>query len=200
MDIKNQSILPQHIEGKIFTALERLSEAFRVLVLQQAKTINTSPIQYKILLFISLHKREYCHPSYLADEFNVTKATLSDSIKALEHKGWIYKATNPQDFRSYTLELTDSGKELIKASTSLYNPLISRIEHMDDQRKTVLYESLLSIITDLNSADVISLERNCFKCKFYKGDRSSNHYCQLLEKKLKQTDLRLDCPEHQALV
>lgn len=198
--MKRQEFIDQSIELKIYTALERLSEAFRVLLLQQSKEIEASPMQLKILLFIFQHSESYCQPSYLANELNVTKATLSDSIKALNYKGWITKLENQNDSRSYTLALTDSGLKLMDKVEMYSSQLFNPIKGLEDQSKERLYSSLQAIITDLSNKNIISLERNCFKCRFYSKTTTGKHYCGLLEKTLAQKDLRLDCPEHESVL
>ncbi len=75
-----------NLESKIVVALERISEAFRVLLWQQSKEFGVSPIQIQLLIFIDLHQQDYCKVSYLAQEFNLTKATISDAVKSLEQK------------------------------------------------------------------------------------------------------------------
>ena len=71
----------QKIESRIVVALERISEAFRVLLWNESKENSLSPIQIQILIFIYFHSLAKCKVGYLADEFNMTKATISDSVK-----------------------------------------------------------------------------------------------------------------------
>ena len=91
----------QKIESRIVVALERISEAFRVLLWNESKENSLSPIQIQILIFIYFHSHEKCKVGYLADEFNMTKATISDSVKVLLSKELVAKETDPIDTRSY---------------------------------------------------------------------------------------------------
>jgi len=38
----------------------------------------------------------------------------------------------------------------------------------------------------------------CFTCSFYKADKGM-HYCNLLKTKLAETEIRVDCPEHEMI-
>ena len=76
----------ENIESKIIASLERVSQAFRVLLWQESKDFSLSPIQVQVLIFLLHHSVEKKTVSYLADEFNVTKATISDTVKSLEQK------------------------------------------------------------------------------------------------------------------
>jgi hypothetical protein len=48
----------QKIESRIVVALERISEAFRVLLWNESKENSLSPIQIQILIFIYFHSLE----------------------------------------------------------------------------------------------------------------------------------------------
>lgn len=99
------------IESKIVVALERISEAFRVLLWNESKSNALSPIQIQILIFLLFHSEAQCKVSYLAEEFNMTKATISDSVKVLLLKKLIKKTGDELDTRSYTISLTAGGKK-----------------------------------------------------------------------------------------
>ena len=82
-----------NLESKIVAGLERLSQVFRILLWEKAKENNLSPIQIQILNFVQHHSIEKNTVSYLAQEFNITKSTISDAVKVLEQKNLIKKIT-----------------------------------------------------------------------------------------------------------
>jgi len=84
-------------DSKIIVALERVAEAFRVLLWNESKTHDLSPIQIQILVFLRFHPQEICKVSYLANEFNLTKATISDSVKTLLRKQLIEKISDENE-------------------------------------------------------------------------------------------------------
>ena len=61
-------------DSKLLNALERLSETLKSLLWEQAKRYGVSPIQIQILLFVAEQPADLTGVSYLAREFNVTKA------------------------------------------------------------------------------------------------------------------------------
>ena len=89
---------------------------------EKAKLIGLSPIQIQILIFIAYHKQELCNVSHLAKEFNITKPTISDAVKALDQKGMVSKDFSSADSRSYSLQLTELGKELVAETNNFANP------------------------------------------------------------------------------
>jgi DNA-binding MarR family transcriptional regulator len=189
------------LEYKIVASLERVSEAFKALLWQEAKEVTLSPIQIQILIFLRFHSAEKCKVSYLAQEFNLTKATISDAVKVLEQKGLIGKQTEPSDTRSYTIFLTEAGRAVAQKTALFANHLSEPLQELSLEQKEVLYTSLLELIYKLNQNGIISIQRMCFNCHFYgKNQHGSAHFCNLLRMPLKAHELRVNCPEHNAVV
>ncbi|MCG8574656.1 MAG: winged helix DNA-binding protein [Flavobacteriales bacterium] len=183
------------LNNKIIHSLERISKAFRVLLWEESKKHKLSPIQIQILLFCSTHRKEDLKVSFLAKEFDLTKATISDSIRVLIEKGLLLKETDIKDTRSYVVSLTKKGKEIVESSSNFSLQLDQSIELLSHSNKEILLGSLLHVIHELNQKEVISLQRMCLTCHHY-SNSDNNHYCNLLEKKLKNDELRVDCPDH----
>jgi DNA-binding MarR family transcriptional regulator len=186
----------QAIESKIVVALERVSEAFRVLLWQESKENSLSPIQIQLLIFILFHSQHLCKVSYLADEFNMTKATISDSIKVLLQKNLVGKVIDEIDTRSFNLILTDEGRKIAKKSASFAATIEKPIHQFSDEQKETLLTSLLSIIEKLKKSGIITIQRMCSSCRFY-DVVNNKHYCGLLKKPLENHELMVDCPEHE---
>ncbi len=189
LDRQNKSV-----ESKIVASLERVSQAFRVLLWNESKEFSLSPIQVQVLIFLLHHSSEKRKVSYLADEFNMTKATISDCVKTLEQKQLISKEYEPLDTRSFIIHLTESGTSIAKKTTFFANQIQIPIDKLPTSAKENLLSSLLEIIRHLNQTGVISIQRMCSTCQFYNSD--NGHFCQLLNQKLADTELRIDCAEH----
>ena len=189
----------KNIEGKIVVALERISEAFRVLLWQEGKENALTPLQLQLLIFLKFHAPEKCKVNYLAREFNVTKATISETVRILTKKELIYKETDPADTRSYSIYLTEKGKKIAAKSSSFANILEKPIHSYSEKQKEVLFQSLLDLIEKLNRTGVVTVQRMCFSCRFYEAG-STHDYCKLLKKQLHKKDIRVDCAEHEIAV
>ncbi len=188
-----------NVDYKIVTALERLSEAFRVLLWNEAKELSLSPIQIQILLFIRFHPANLSKVSYLAGEFNMTKATISDAVRMLEQKGLIQKETTQEDSRSFNIMLTPKGKSVTDSLEHFGQPIVNSLSGLAQQQKIVLLESLLGMIRQLQTSGVITIQRMCYSCHFFEK-RGEQFYCNMLHKQLDSQDLRVDCPEFEATV
>ena len=188
----------QHIESKIVAALERISQAFRVLLWEKSKDYSLSPIMIQILIFLDNHSLEKRKVSYLADEFNMTKATISDSVRVLVKKELVRKEYDSTDNRSQFLILTDKGRDIVRKASLFSQDIRKPVEQMEEAEKEILLLKLLDIISFLNKTGVITIQRMCLSCRYheYKSD-SKEHFCHLLNERLKISDLRIDCPEHE---
>lgn len=191
LDVQNQ-----HLESRIIVALERISVAFRVLLWNEGKRTSLSPIQIQILIFLLFHSGEKCKVGYLASEFNMTKATVSESVKTLLEKGLVSREPDPADTRSFELRLTESGRDAAGELSTFSQVLERPISAMPDEQKESFLLSLLDIIDDLTKSGVITVQRMCLKCRFF-SSAGGDHYCQLLKKPLAAAELRVDCPEWQ---
>lgn len=191
-DVNRQN---QKTDRKIVVALERISEAFRVLLWNESKENALSPIQIQILIFLLFHAKDKCTISYLAREFNMSKPTISESIKLMEQKKYIKKITDAHDSRSYNIALTASGKRIAEKSSNFAFNIEKPLSTLNEEKKQEILSGLLDVIYALNQQGIITVQRMCFTCAYY-TEKNGKHYCNLLQTNLAAGDLRVDCPEH----
>jgi len=188
-----------NVDYKIVAALEKISEVFRVLLWTEAKEHKLSPIQMQLLIFIKYHNSDKQRRiASMAREFNMTKATISDSIKVLEQKGLIERADDMLDSRSFNFSLTDKGVKLTGMIENFTKPLDGAIATLSTPQKNEFLVSVLDLIYRLNQNGIISTQRMCYNCYYYNGDRQQAHFCNLMQKELAIDELRIECPEHKS--
>ncbi len=184
------------VPSKIVAGLERISEVFKVLLWEKAKVVGLSPIQIQILIFIVYHKQEFCNVSHLAKEFNVTKPTISDAVRILTKKQLIIKDFSSSDSRSYSMRLSDLGKKVVAETEDFADPLRNQIKGSTPEDLENLFQLISKLIYQLHQNGILTVQRTCYGCKFY-AKRRNNGYCNLLEKELLTSDIRLDCQEYE---
>jgi Transcriptional regulators len=186
-----------NVDHKIVAALEKISEVFRVLLWQEAKEHKLSPIQLQLLIFLKYHVTgKHRRIAAMAKEFNLTKATISDSIKVLEQKGLIERTADSLDSRSFNFSLTEKGMHLTGMIENFSMPLDGAIASLNPTQKEGLLSAVFDTIYKLNQTGIISTQRMCYNCLFYKGDHQHEHHCNLMQRPLAFDELRFDCPEH----
>ncbi|SHM30785.1 MarR family winged helix-turn-helix transcriptional regulator [Flavobacterium saccharophilum] len=183
------------LDAKITAGFERLSQVFRVLLWEKAKNNDLSPIQIQLLIFIKYHSANKATVSYLAKEFNLAKATVSDSIRVLEQKKYITKVPHTEDSRSSTIALTPEGIQVVDLTENFTDPVYDIIASTAEKDKIILWRSITSFIQQLNHIQIISAQNSCSTCDYFEQENGSNH-CRLLQIRLKTEDIKLDCQEH----
>src|SRR5690554_5123182 len=194
MDISDFDTTHQNrsTESKIVASLERISQAFRVLLWQESKEFSLTPIQVQVLIFLLHHSKEKRKVSHLANEFNMTKATISDTVKTLAKKNLICKEYGQHDTRSYIINLTDKGKDVAEKTSFFTKEIRTPIDNLHQDDKENLLLSLLNIIRHLNKSEVITVQRMCTSCAYYQAsDKGQKHFCKLLNQDLHVADLRM---------
>ena len=94
-------------------------------------------------------------PSELADWMAAPPTTVSSYIKRFERRGHVRRVPNPEDGRSYRVELTKDGHRAHQAAGARYQPLLDDVTDQlgpdaDDTRQRLLE---LRRIIDALSAD-----------------------------------------------
>lgn len=195
---------PQHqnqhhdIESKIISALDRIATAYRVIQWNKGKELSLSPIQLQVLTFLSYHTPQLCTVTALAAEFDLSKATMSEVVKALEAKGLISKSHAEADARSYHICLTAKGMATTAQVETYADALQQPLRRAGEVSNAHLLEGLLGVILELHQAGIITVQRMCQTCVFFQAGGGGNaHHCKFLQQDLETATLRLDCPEHQ---
>jgi DNA-binding MarR family transcriptional regulator len=194
MSVFNLKYQNTSLDNKIVAGLERLSQVFKVLLWEKAKQYGLSPIQIQLLIFIQHHTSDKSTVSYLAQEFNVTKPTISDAVKVLEQKKIIKKKADTGDTRSYTIQLTTAGKNIVLDTEHFVNPVTEVIAGISQPEKIVLWQNIIRLINQLHQTGTIAVQRTCHYCKHFSA-KNKTPYCKLLEQKLLLQDIRIDCAE-----
>lgn len=187
----------QIIEDKIIASLERISQAFRVLQWRESKEFSLTPLQMQVLIFLLTQSEEKRKVGYLSKEFNVAKATISDTIKTLEQKELIIKENEKTDSRSYIISLTDKGRKISSQTSDFAKEIYMPLLKLNQEDKNNLLLSLIKVIGHLNKTGVISVIRMCTTCSYYQpSNDKDNFYCTFLNQELHHNNLRIDCKEH----
>ncbi|WP_418262963.1 MarR family winged helix-turn-helix transcriptional regulator [Flavobacterium faecale] len=194
MSVFNLNQQNSNLDHKIVAGLERISNVFRILLWDKSKRHQLSPIQIQLLIFINYHSQKLSTVSYLAQEFNLSKPTISDTIKTLEQKGYIKKVPVQDDARSYTIEITDLGKNVIFETENYTDPLSAIVSKSNAADKEILWKTISDMILQLNRMEIITVQRTCYNCKFFSNEKNVP-FCGLLGQELKNEDIRIDCGE-----
>ena len=127
---------------------------------------------------------------------NITKPTVSDAVRVLDKKKYIIKDYSVSDSRSYSILLSALGKKTVARTENFANPIKKHLSAIEAADLENVFSALSQLISHLNKAGILTVQRTCFSCNFYEKSKGSN-YCKLMEKVLLTPDIRLDCPEYE---
>jgi hypothetical protein len=75
------------------------------------------------------------------------------------------------------------------------------LERFSPEDKEVVVRLLMRLIGSFQRTGIITVTRMCVTCRFFRRNAhpagGSPHHCALLDVTLADSDLRIDCPEHE---
>ena len=114
-----------------------------------------SPLQVAIASYLDNNNDKVIYQKDLQEEFNISKAAISDVIDSMEKKGVLERIPSSIDGRKNRILLTDFGNScfsLIKENNLEFNSKLINLLNKDE------IESFISIISKLKN----SIERDDF--------------------------------------
>lgn len=177
--------------------LERLSRLMRA----REHDDGLNPAQWEALRYLSRANRFSNSPGALTLYLGATKGTISQTVMALERKGFIAKAARPGEKRSIALTLTPKGAEALARDP--WKKLSEASGDLGNKTKRRLAKGLKELLeAELQHGGHKSFGL-CATCRFFreKGrdkDSAGPHHCMLLEVPLSARDSTRICVEHEA--
>lgn len=192
------------LDKKIFQALEKLFVVYRAQLWEISQKHNLSPIMIQFLSYLDHLKKAQPRKntvSYLSSEFLLTKATVSEAISVLVKKGYVAKKSINGDNRVKYLTLTKKGEKIVAKIKEPEKWFRQILKKFPDKDKEAVYIFLVELLKILKLRGDLAVLRSCLFCvnfEFNKfpGEKKA-HYCRLLNLKLEEKDLQVDCSLNQ---
>jgi DNA-binding MarR family transcriptional regulator len=189
---------PADVDAKLVAALERVGQALRVQMWDEAKQHGLTPTQLQVILRLATDPPARRRIGVLADALDVTHPTMSDAVAVLGRKGLVDR--DPGSRRS-ALSLTARGQALAAELTEWDQRTRGALAGLPAADKQATLQLLLDLIAGLQSSGAITVARMCVTCRFFRRDAHPDaarpHHCALVDAPLGRGDLRVDCAEHE---
>ena len=158
-----------------------------------------NPAQWEALRYLARANRFSRTPAALADYLGSTRGTVSQTLIALEQKGFVGRMQSTRDKRSIDLELTPQG-----ATTLKDDPLMAlagdlsasagrNIGSLADTLRAVLHRAVAR-----NDGKAFGA---CHTCRHFLRDAAASsrtpHRCGLLDEPLSEADSQAICMEQE---
>ncbi len=139
----------------LFLDVYRLIELTGAIVDRQLREVGIPA--YLFGLFSEIRRRAPVTPSQISQRTGIAMTTLRDNIQRLVDRGLIRRIPNPDDGRSYLVEVTEKGEVLARAADpallAAYEVLERRL-----QRPRVEYEQALEELREALAATLGELD------------------------------------------
>ena len=182
------------LDKSITEAFEKIYDAFKFMLWKKGIESRLTPLQIQLLVL--MHQRGDCCLSDLARWLHLSKATLTEAVKTLETKEYVFKERNGDDNRRLILKLSWQGELLAQQMQEYRSPFEAVLAGFDQDEKEMLQINLFRVIEKMQKEGLVSTNRMCFSCSYYRGDKQDKHFCTLLNQKLGGGELKLYCREH----
>lgn len=195
----SDGVYGEQATGRVTHSLLRLSTAMRSQAWEWAEGAGLTPTQGEILVLL-MQRKGPMRLGEIARETALTAATTSDAVSTLESKGLVEKRRALDDGRALAVRLTARGRTAAKRAAQWPDFLAKAVGTLRDDEQALLYRTLLKTIRQLEAQEQIPPHRMCLTCthlEVSKNPKKTPHYCALLDLKMGDTDLRLDCAVHE---
>jgi DNA-binding MarR family transcriptional regulator len=179
----------------IAAPLERLARLMRAGEYEAG----LNPAQWEALRYLGRANRLSNSPGALTRYLGATKGTISQTVKALERKGFIVKTARPGEQRSIALVLTTKGEEALAHDP--WRRLSTAAEGLGGKTRRRMLKGLRELLgAELKRGNHQSFGL-CSTCRYFsaaerKGDAAGPHLCKLLNEPLSPLDASRICAEH----
>lgn len=192
---------PFSISVRIREGLSRLATAMRVDDWDRAKAVGLNPTQLAILTLLEGRRESGLGVKEIAAHLGVSQPTATDSINALERKGYLAKRPGETDRRTVRVVATADGIAVLHTADAGDGLAERAIGCLDDREQEDLLLTLIKMIRHLQETDAIPVQRMCVTCRhfapFAHADAARPHHCHFVDAAFGQRDLRLDCRDHE---
>ena len=120
-NLDNETLL----DLKTIIVLHKAERTIRNLEAQIFKKHNLTPTQFSVLE--TLYSKGELRIQDLIDSMLATSGNMTVVIKNMERDGWISRCCDPNDRRSFLIQLTDQGQKKIEAVLPEH---VTNIRHM----------------------------------------------------------------------
>ena len=181
-------------------AVANLLERIGQLLRSEEQLGDLNPAQWAALRFLGRANRFSRNPMAITRYLGSTRGTVSQTLIALERKGYVSRNPSARDKRSVELELTAQGKaklrgDPIKRLASLAEDTLGG----DCSAARDQLSRLLGRMVELNDGRMFG---QCHTCRHFRRDeggrKATPHLCNLLEVELSDRDSEKICVEQEA--
>lgn len=181
--------------------LEQLASLVRAQSWRSDASPSLPPTQAAVLRMLA-GLPEGLRAGHIAERLGVSAASLSDSLKALEAKGWIRRVADPDDRRATIIRLDRAGRTVAAKLRHPTQGMGGLLQGMDEADVGALLRVTQLLVGEAQRQGLATGLRTCLGCRFFQpyasGLAGQPHVCGFVGKPFGDAELRVDCAEQSA--
>lgn len=138
----------------------------------------------------------------IAERLGISAASLSDSLKTLEGRGWIRRDADPLDRRASLVRLQRAGRTVAAQLSRPNEGLGALVQTLDDTDAGALLRVTQLLVGQAQRRGLATGLRTCMGCRFFRpfasGVSAQPHICGFTGAPFGDAELRVDCMDNQA--
>ncbi len=116
----------------------------------------------QVAIMRTIEQNEHCTQATLAEQLNVTPASVATSTKRLEKSGFITKTVDKDNLRCKRLALTEKGREAINRHLQLFKEYDSLIfKNFSEEDKVHFFGYLERLVSEMKQLESINEQFVC---------------------------------------
>jgi DNA-binding MarR family transcriptional regulator len=181
--------------------LDRLAAVSRSDLWSATTAGGFNPAQAQALTLLGGRGASGLRVKEVASHLGVSQPTATDTITALERKGFVTRQGDPDDARATIVRLSDAGQMALSGLAKEPSALGSALALLAPGEQTDLLLLTIKLIRTLQIAGSIPVQRMCVSCTHFRpnihADAASPHHCAFVNAAFGDRLLRLDCSDHE---
>ncbi len=181
--------------------LERIALVMRADARRSAAELGLNAAQAAILRLLE-RRPSGLRVQELARHLSVRQPTVTDSLFALERKGFVHRQSDSADRRAPIVRPARAEvapRHIPK--TGAASQIAAALDGLSAAEQAGLLQILIKLIRGLQLREAIPPPRMCVTCKYFRPNMypgaEAPHHCAFVNAAFGAAALRLDCPDHQ---
>lgn len=184
---------------QVATAIEQLAALVRAQSWRQDGTPALPPAQAAVLRMLD-GAGAGLRAGAIAGRLGVSPASVSDTLSALEAKGWIERRPDPDDRRATRVRLARTGRRLAARLQHPGRGLGALLGALDEPDLAALLRATQLLVHEAQRQGLATGLRTCLGCSHFRpyatGLADRPHLCTFVGQPFGDAELRTDCAEH----
>jgi DNA-binding MarR family transcriptional regulator len=181
--------------------LDRLAAVSRSDLWSATTSGGLNPSQVQALTLLAGRGANGLRVKEVALHLGVSPPTATDTITALERKGFVTRQADPVDARAIIVRVTDIGQTALAALAGEPSALGTALASLSPGEQVDLLLLTIRLIRSLQIAGAIPMQRMCVSCAHFRpnihADAANPHHCAFVNAAFGDRLLRLDCSDHE---